>query len=71
MLRTRCKVKRHRFFLDKQSVVWAEPRTILGIRAGIVGKTAETGVPTDGGEIPPRRMDDVVDFLQEECQCQR
>lgn len=41
----------------------AVPTPILGIGSWVVWKSADTLVASDGGKIPPFRVDDVVDFL--------
>jgi hypothetical protein len=53
-------------FLCEQAVVRAVPTPILGIGSWVVRKSADTLVASDGGKIPPFRMNDIVDFLYRE-----
>lgn len=54
--------------LDEQSIVRAEPRSILRVGMRIVGETADTLVPSDSGQVPSFGMDDIVDLLVLCCQ---
>lgn len=47
----------------EQTVVRTVPRPILWIGMRIIGKSTNTLVTTDSGEVPSFRMDDIVDFL--------
>jgi hypothetical protein len=60
------KVQRVALLLDKQPVVRSEPRAVLRVRTRIFGQAAETGVPADGGQVSPRRVDDVEHLLRRE-----
>jgi len=48
-----------RFFRREQTVVWAEPRPVLWVRARIVREASEALVPADGGQVPPFWVDDI------------
>lgn len=48
---------------DEQTVVGAEPRAVLRVRAGVVREAAEADVAADGGEVAACGVDDVEHLL--------
>ena len=52
-----------RFFRREQTVVWAEPRPVLWVRARIVREASEALVPADGRQVPSFWVDDIKHSL--------
>ena len=52
------------FLLGEEAVVGAEPRTVLRVRARVVGEPAEANVPADCGQVSPGWVNDIVYSLR-------